>query len=165
MKAKKTRVVFLDFDGVIATNTSYKNARLSVCGVGVETQDLLVPELVANVNELCEKAEAKIVISSTWRRLYPLDRLRDYLKVAGLRVEVIGITPDLLEEVKSSSRGLEIKTWAAAHGISREDLVVLEDEEDVRPYRGRQVKTCFGGPRQGFTKRHLRRALRLWGLE
>lgn len=163
--AQKTRIVFLDFDGVIATNTSYKNAKPSVHGTGPETQDLLVPDLVANVNELCEKGGAQVVISSTWRTLFSFESLCYYLKTAGLKVKVIDVTPDLLGEVEKSTRGLEIKAWAVKHGLAREDLIVLEDEEDVRPYKGRQIQTCFHGPHQGFTKRHLRRALKLWDLE
>lgn len=158
------KIVFLDFDGVIATKTSYANAKLKPQGLGIDPLDLLVPELVDNVNELCTRAGADVVISSSWRNLYHLDQLRDWLKRAGLQANVIGATPNLFWTDLPSTRGLEIKVWATNNKLGRKDLVILEDEEDVRPYRGRQVQTCFQGVHQGFTKRHLKRALRLWGL-
>lgn len=161
------RIVFLDFDGVVTTNSSYRGAPCievpQAWGppetVWTNPPGLLVPGLVANVQALCEASEASIVISSDWRKMHRFDDLVAWLRSSGLSAPVVGATP-----VLHTPRGLEIQAWVEQNSLTPQDLVILEDEEDVRPYRGRQVRTAFGGPRQGFTERHLRTALRMWGL-
>jgi hypothetical protein len=184
------RIVFLDIDGVLATSGTYKRARVELVPqasakplavptegrgsppVGGATQawgsptktwthpgeDLLCADLAANVQELCVKADARIVLSTSWRNLHPLETLKGWLAAKGLTTEIVGVTPDLF----GKRRGMEIDAWMAENGRTAPDIVILEDEEDVAPYRGRQIQTCFNGP--GFTRRHLARALRLWGL-
>lgn len=151
------RVVALDIDGVLATASSYRRA-----GFGVDSAPwtVLRRDLAAQVQALCSAADASVVVSSAWRLLFPLDELAGWLADVGLTAPVLGATPHL----PGRPRGAEIASWCLDRGIGDQDLVVLEDEEDVRPYRGRWVQTHFGGPDQGFTAGHLRRALRLWGL-
>lgn len=162
------RVVFLDFDGVIATASTYKVAytvRVPTAWGESETHwprpyELIDPRLVANVQKLCTEAEAAVVLSTSWRESHPLADLTLWLRNAGLTAEVLGTTPVFPGE----PRGKEIVAWMESNGRTAPDVVILEDDEDVAPLRGRQIRTAFGGPRQGFTDRHLRRALRLWGL-
>ena len=163
------RVVVLDFDGVICTSGTYKRARVELVpqawGSPTKTwthpgEDLLCADLAANVQELCVKAGAQIVLSTSWRNMYPLETLKGWLAAKRLTAEIVGVTPDLF----GKRRGMEIDAWMAANGRTAPDIVILEDEEDVAPYRGRQIQTCFNGSRPGFTRRHLARALRLWGL-
>lgn len=155
-----SRTVFLDFDGVIATQRSY-NALPSTALRDQFPERLIVPQLVANVDELCCRAEANVVISSAWRELYPLSDLRRWLAEAGLTARIIGQTP-----VLGVRRGLEIQQYLEGLPAlyDADDIVILEDDEDVSPFRRRQVQTSFRGQHQGFTQRHLSRALRLWGL-
>ncbi|MEQ1494453.1 MAG: HAD domain-containing protein [Novosphingobium sp.] len=149
-----SRYVFLDFDGVIVTSSSYKRVK-DWEGAG---SALIEPRLVANVQTLCEKSGARVVISSAWRLVYAPDYLNEMLRDAGLRVDVAGQTP------RVGHRGEEIRRWCQLYNAAEEDIVILEDEEDVSPFRHRQVRTTFTGTRCGFTERHLSRALRLWGL-
>ncbi len=161
------RVVFLDIDGVITTAASYKDAprieapRKSFYDDPVITwtnmPGLLVPELVANVQALCAASEASVVISSHWRLERPLEVV-PWLQAAGLTATILGITPI------RDTRIAEIMAWMSEHGVKRQDIVILEDEHGCGSLRGRQIKTSFTGPEQGFTAEHLRLALRLWGI-
>lgn len=150
-------VVFLDIDGVLATRSSYRAAGWSP---GKGPEGLIVPDRAARVDELCRRVDASVVISSSWRQQHPLEDLTQWLREAGLSAPVLGATPVL----PGRRRGEEIEAWVVAHGAKPEQFVILEDEEDVRPYRSRQVQTCFEGPRQGFLPKHLRQALRLFGV-
>lgn len=177
----RQRTVFLDFDGVIATGATYsrwflsewdkghfgeppmgaywrnwRNQHLDENKPGVAVLD---PECCAQVQQLCTNIDAVIVISSSWRKFHSLGELLEMLQERQVTAPVVGATPVLGVGVR---RGREIQEYAEAHGILREDLVVLEDEEDVKPYRGRQIRTAFVGPRQGFTARHRLRAERLF---
>lgn len=168
------RTVFLDIDGVVATDSSYRNApciRVPQAWGPAETvwtdpPGLLVPGLVRNVQVLCETAGASVVISSSWRTMHPISDITLWLQSAGLTAPIIGQTPRLfgVPANQPNARGLEIQQWVEANHLEPGDILVLEDKEDVRPYRARQVKTTSHGHRQGFTERHLRVALRLWGL-
>ena len=162
-----SRTLFLDFDGVIATSGTYKRARSALIPQAwgppekVWThpgEDLLSAELAANVQELCVLTGAQVVLSTSWRNLYSLETLKGWLTTKGLTAEVVGVTPVLY----GKTRGTEIDAFMHTRDLTAQDIVILEDEEDVRPYRARQVKTSFMGSNAGFTKRHLARALKLW---
>jgi len=162
------RTVFLDFDGVICTSGTYKRATKVMVpqawgpaeAMWPKANELIAPDLVVNVSTLCLRAEASIIFSTTWRELYPHDRLCGFLHEAGLdtSIPILGRTPSI------GHRGKEIAASVEAHGLTKNDICILEDEEDVSPFRGRQIKTSFVGSRPGFTARHLTRALRLFGL-
>ena len=161
------RIVFLDIDGVLATARTYQGApfiRVPVPWGEPETvwtdpRGLLDPKLAANVEALCEAAGAGLVVSSDWRRAHDLETLAGWFASVGLTAPLLGATPIL-----GPPRGAEIQRVVESMGLEPADFLILEDVEDVRPYRGRQIQTTFNGPRPGFTERHLRRALRAWGL-
>ena len=162
------RAVFLDFDGVICTSGTYKRAtkvmvpqawgpaRLS----WPNPLELIAPPLVLNVSTLCLRAEASIILSTSWRHQFTPPKLDEFLRATGLdaSILILGVTPRL------GHRGKEIEASVEAHGLTKNDICILEDEEDVTPFRGRQIKTSFVGSRSGFTERHLVRAFRLFDL-
>ena len=55
--------------------------------------------------------------------------------------------------------GYPVDTTAFPGG-STMPIVILEDEEDIRPLVAYQIQTEFEGEHAGFTEHHLRRALR-----
>ena len=162
------RIVFLDFDGVITTSGTYKRAtKVMVPQAWGEAKavwpnpiELITPDLVANVSTLCLRAEAGIILSTSWRNEFTQPKLDEFLRATGLdaSIPILGVTPN------TGHRGKEIAASVEAHGLTKNDICILEDEEDVSPFRGRQIKTSFVGSRPGFTARHLTRALRLFGL-
>jgi len=156
---------------------------------------LFEPRCVQSVNTLIglierhpdgpESESVEIVISSSWREEHTLDELRDLLSQVGLdhaHERIIDRTPSSSWEIRwrgqdpedtryAIDRGADIADWINQNtGIRTWDelnrrVLILEDQADVWPFRGRQVKTAFYGTRAGFGPRHVRTALRLLGLD
>ena len=115
-------IVFLDIDGVIATAKSYEEYP--------DRNDLLDRRCIQALNYLTNTLEAAIVISSTWR-VEGLGVLKDKLKYAGVKAEVIGLTPRIEENqgkiILSKGRGREILKWIEQNEY-KGDYVVIDDE-------------------------------------
>lgn len=132
-------IVFLDVDGEL-TYSDYSNN---------ETSDIDI-EKVKLLKEICDKGNAKVVVSSSWRglegytsRIYMI--LVDILTNNG--IDVIGSTPHLpcefnerisanlsLEELRNlpklkygTGRAAEIQKWISEHEVN--NFVILDDED------------------------------------
>ena len=135
------KIIFLDCDGEL-TYSDYENE---------ETANIDI-EKVKLLKEICDKTDAKVVISSSWRgsdsytpRIYYV--LIDILTSNG--IEVLGDTPHLptefednapnsissttLEELPhlkikyGTGRAAEIHKWISWHDV--DDFVILDDED------------------------------------
>ena len=95
---KEQKIIFLDFDGVINNEQFYP----------LEVENIPIPrkptihlqwELVQLLNFFTQHQEVKIVISSTWRELYDLTDLQEFLNLTGLPDihKVIDVTPGDLD--------------------------------------------------------------------
>ena len=71
---------------------------------------------------------AQIVVSSTWRLLEPLSELREKLVEAGVKGEIIGVTPMII------NRGDEILKWIQDNNYIGDYLVIDDDIFDIEPY-------------------------------
>lgn len=136
-------VIFLDIDGVL--NTFLKVVELSLP---------LERSSVAVLNQLIEKSGAKVVISSSWRLYYDLEKIGEILDRFGFVGEIIGKTPVL----KGSERGEEIKTWLQVHGENTRGFVILDDHADMSDIRDKLVRT---NPNEGLQRRHGLKALEI----
>lgn len=164
-------IVFLDFDGVLN---------------GLETREppspiharlFLNPEKVALVNDLCERAVARVVLSTSWRtrrhvvgapdaRL-SLDELREALRLAGATFRVADVTPDLAREDSITRDGetvpiwrcpprrKEIAAWIEQHRPSA--FVVLDDDHDA----GIDGRFVHVNRRRGLTSADVEQALKI----
>ena len=82
--------------------------------------------------------DVKIVISSSWRHVLPVEAFRSMFKEVGLKAEIIGMTPLIWPGV----RGGEIKAWLDANpGVV--DFVILDDDADMVPLMNHLVQTKF----------------------
>lgn len=124
------KVIFLDFDGVITTEASKWH---------LDTNKMLL------VKRICDKTNAKIVISSSWRRFTLEDTfnmLSEYEQSGRevpfiLRDYVIGITARMYAFKEGNvrahyglPRGCEIRRYLTEH----EDIsnyVILDDDTDM----------------------------------
>lgn len=149
-------VIFLDFDGVLVNRASW-----SVRSGGHATAD---PICVGALNRIVKATGAEIVVSSTWRLGTPLYEIRGILSSWGVKGNVIGITPRIIEKngriVISRPRGDEIKEWlevcGARFGVER--FVILDDESDMGELTDRLVKCEF---ETGLTEDGAERAIEL----
>lgn len=169
------RCVFLDFDGVVMTQSSYLQPGVSIGYPGWGCGDMAATRLdrpsVRRVSELCTRAGAQVVLSTNWRSRDPSrdTGLIPALRLAGLdgSVPVVGQTPRLYPQPRKMSsprlpRGVEIKAWLdeRAPGWTMADIVILDDEP-LGALEDRWVRSTW---EDGFTNTCLRRALRLWDL-
>lgn len=158
------RFVFLDFDGVL-THAGH----VSTPGCYFD------PECVRRVDALCRRVGAGIVLSTSWKQgddpedpeayEWPpatperMSTIDDMLRSAGLKIDIIGATPNLA----TGQRGLEIDLWLRRNGVSREQVVVLDDLAPrlMRPVVGRLVSTAYA--RGGFSEARFDVAMSMFG--
>ncbi len=127
----KTKIIFLDIDGVLRTHKSdleWSEKLNTSIYRGVNR--LFDKELVDNLNEVIFLTKAKIVVTSNWRIHLSLDELQKIFKDRGVIGEVIGKTG--LGHLKSGSpipignRGLEIQDWLNSNSFTK--YLVIDDQ-------------------------------------
>ena len=122
----KSRVVFLDYDGVV--NTPMWNAEGTHCSYGFPKQGKVNNfQAVQWLSEACQKFGYDIVVTSTWRLD---DNYKECLINGGLRkdIEVLGRTP----RFSGQPRGTEIKAYLDEHP-EIQYYVIVDDEADMLP--------------------------------
>ena len=122
-------ILFLDFDGVLHPAGARRN-----------TGDLERLPLLENLLREPAHAAVRIVISSTWREAYSLERLRALFS-ADIQSRVVGVTPVLDEYDSDYNRYEEIKAWLDAHPRI-ERWVALDDDVEGFPSH-RRSKVVF----------------------
>lgn len=83
------------------------------------------------LNKFTEEVDAKIVVSSSWR-FSGLEWMQTILKLAGVKAEVIGITPSIRKEKYGDERGCEIKEWTVRNSFDGQ-FVIFDDDADMLP--------------------------------
>lgn len=122
------KIIFLDIDGV-----------LNVIGQGRdEFGQCFHKHFEDNLKWIIEQTDAKIVISSSWRKdgLSVMQKMWKHRNLAG---EVIGITPDEVDVVKRGtcefydqvSRGIEIQQWIDDNNVKC--YCIIDDDNDMLP--------------------------------
>jgi hypothetical protein len=115
-----------------------------------EAEDFRCLPLIETV--LSDFEEAKVVISSDWRMLFSLPKLRSRFSET-IRPRVLGVTPHILPRRGSELHGLreqEAKMWLQQHtpDISTAAWCALDDAPGNWISRSRLVLTDF---KRGFT--------------
>ena len=100
------RVIFLDIDGVL-NHCGTRSTRLVSDAEPLPLP--IAPECLTRLNRLVVETGAKIVISSTWRLYAPWQDLGQALKRQGLVADVLGGTPDLINDAVWKERWLICK--------------------------------------------------------
>lgn len=157
------KVLFLDIDGVLNTMKNYQaydaankrdpdkdaSLRMESRHVGL----LFDEENISHLNTITDAFEdVKIVISSSWRRLYsgyggalPFGALCKLLRRRGVKASIIGMTPRHIAGQRFSERiqrGREIKDWLSTNrhlGVT--GYVVLDDDCDMDDVKTHFVRT------------------------
>jgi hypothetical protein len=115
---KRTKVLFLDIDGVLNDNKT--PIRFDVKNIPLHMD----PVLVYRLNLIVDRVDCSLVLSSSWR----IDKnWRQIMRANGIFGEFLDRTPDnrLL-----TSRGREIKQWLDEHPeVTR--YAILDDNADM----------------------------------
>jgi hypothetical protein len=136
------KLVFLDFDGVMASSQY----------AAEHHEEVLEPAKAALLNDLIARTDALIVVSSSWRS--SVGQMRDWLARAGLldaAHRVLSITPRVEPnywDENRSQRAVEISRWLENWGFDRRDtrFCILDDGDemgDLTPYLV-QIDPFFG---------------------
>lgn len=170
------KTIFLDFDGVlnhklffvdryfrrkVTEEKHLERQTFSSKEKNEQVKDQIDPISVSYLNQLIKETGAKVVISSTWRKLYAVEQLRALLGKHGFTGEIIDVTPDFSGSKCESLRGNEILSWIKSNEAligkpyyDYKDYVILDDDSDflywqkdnfvcVDPYCGITPRTVF----------------------
>lgn len=151
------KIIFLDIDGVLNSRDFLdskpwgENSRFSE-----EVEHLQIDIRAVNrLNQIVEKSEAKVVISSSWRFCSSPDRMQEMLDKQGFKGEVIGSTPIL----QPSIRGNEIQAWIDGQS-NVENIVIIDDQTDMVHLMEFLVNTTFA---DGLLDEHVNESLKILG--
>lgn len=128
------KVIFLDIDGVMNHRQHFKRSDKHIL-------QEFCPRSVENLREIVRVCNAKIVVSSTWRKFFrTTKRLRKELFCHyGLEQHVIGLTP----VIEDAERGKEIEWYMNYYHIPCKNMVILDDDDDMCDLMPRLVQTSF----------------------
>ena len=144
------KIIFLDVDGVL---NHLETFRLNPHEVPI----VLCKDCVARFKTLVHKAQAEVVLSSTWR-LYQ-DTIEELISEGILALACDDWrTKDLYNEGEEAPlRGIEIAEWLSRHP-EVDNYIILDDESDMLPEQfSRFVQTSFenGGLTQELADKAL----------
>lgn len=136
------KIIFLDIDGVLnSLESSVLNEQTKALW------DYVDPLLIKRLNKIFDLvSDVKIVISSSWRKLYTIEEIKDMFVSAGLRpaVEIIGKTVNYItdhysenpywEQNNSGYRGWEVYEWLSKHPEVT-NYAILDDDSDFLEFQ------------------------------
>ena len=135
------RYIFLDIDGVLATDKQmYMNtAKFQAKHEWAKELNVLYPfdpGCVKIFNEILEKTGATIILSSDWKKFWNLEKLRIIFEKNGIIDFPIDVTSDFIASMDSwvgleKNRATQINEYITTHNL--ENFVVFDDL-DVKKY-------------------------------
>jgi hypothetical protein len=154
MGEMRTKIIFLDFDGVLVNRKSY------FLGSGDRTP--ADSDCVEVLNKIVELSNAAIVISSAWRIGRSLAELKDILLSWNVKAKVLDKTPNgtMIRGIHVGlPRGKEIDSWLRNNDRYQvESFVILDDDIDMQPHIRKLVRTEFD---VGLTRAHIFPAMQI----
>ena len=131
------RIIFLDIDGVLNCQiffekhfSSKKILRKKVQTKEMDKEDYyksqICVERIEWLNSLCQKFNAVVVVSSTWRKGKTFDELQAILNNSGATFKVVGKTC----EDDSRIRGVEIERYLRSVDFKGQ-YVIIDDDSDM----------------------------------
>ena len=123
---KKVNIIFLDVDGVLNSIDYAKKVYEETRKPHSEYEYPFDPECLERLQRLVAKTDARIVITSTWRKTEEGKRtLQNVLEQYDLANRVIGYTPIL-----NTKRGEEIKSFLETLNVEA-SYIILDDDSDM----------------------------------
>jgi len=133
------KIIFLDIDGVLNSQQWYKDNHHKY--KLTDKQYHFDIEAVKRLNSIITITDAKIVISSTWRRGKSIEWFNNYFKQIKLNGTVIGLTKHLFCHEFNTPRGVEIQMYYHDHynhpsyfedfPSRLQSYVILDDDADM----------------------------------
>ena len=140
-------VLFLDIDGVLNCS-SRKLAPVKGYTSDewqFEAETNFDPELVGRLEYIVSETGCWIVLSSSWRKMFPLTLIERMIRYRGFAdCHLLGCTPHLLHPVNGGfPRGAEIDAWLRGTGLLAAGVpfAIVDDDSDMDPHKNRLVQT------------------------
>ena len=178
------KVVFLDIDGVVATNRSLYKELSNYFGIPVKELNMLGPTemcertglkyprvsmyqwpfdsiAIDNIYRLHQITKCQFVLSSSWRVGRTVKEAHDILSMKGLKVPILSKTQYL------DTRGQEIKDWIENIFPKQfpdeeiESYAIIDDEcyyDIIQLHPDNCVQTT---QHSGFSARHLKETIKI----
>ena len=110
------KILFLDIDGVICLAANWGSRFKNKEGLD-SIFDRFDPKAVKVLNEIIEKTDCEIVISSDWRFHATLEEMQELYRIRGIKKVPIDYTCDFSsnKEKAAVSRSWEILDWVKTH--------------------------------------------------
>ena len=131
----KIKLIFLDIDGVMNhTSNVIKKDESDRVYFEERSMDWVSKRCIEILNDIVFNTEAKVVITSTWRKDYTLKQLKEFFERAGFVGKIVGMT-DAFDE--DSCRGDEIRDFLirkfgrGQEARSKFEYVILDDDSDM----------------------------------
>jgi hypothetical protein len=113
------KIIFLDIDGVLATNKEFIMNRTKFQTKHPEAKEIRIPYpfnpgCVKIFNEILDETNAIIVLSSDWRFYWDLNDLDKIFKFNGVKKSPVAITSKMKRKMSSEledDRSFQIKTY------------------------------------------------------
>lgn len=116
------KIIFLDIDGVLNNITDDQEGNGDPFALDHQNWSSLSK---AALNEIVKQTGAKVVISSSWRKMQPdIGWWNEQFAIGGIVADCISVTPGS----ENGFRGREIRQWLKDRDI--ETYVILDDESD-----------------------------------
>ncbi|WCK57067.1 HAD domain-containing protein (plasmid) [Aneurinibacillus sp. Ricciae_BoGa-3] len=126
-------LIFLDIDGVMNHREHYVRSKY-------HTLQEFCPVAVKNLKQIIKVCDAKIVLSSTWRKFGTTKTLRKLIfSQYGLQQYLIGKTPVLQNE----PRGKEIQLYLRRLRKPTANFIIIDDDDDMEEFLPHLVQTSF----------------------
>jgi len=159
-----TKLIFLDFDGVLNSQLFYISGRADESPLGVRTN--IDPLAVGYLNRIVKMAGADVVVTSTWRLDKTVEELQAILDTHGFVGKVIGKTEDLRVGPGRNAviRGNEVLHWMQENGFSSSDFkqyVIIDDDSDFLYHQRNNMLIVDGYA--GMTPNTAYKAIRILG--
>lgn len=147
-----SKVLFLDFDGVL--NTEYYQGLLQYQGKPWQDEHgaLFDPNAVKQLKRIIDATDADIVVESSWKYL-GLDAMKELWKVRNLPGKIIDITSSLVSE----NKGVEIASWLSKYAKQDTRYVIIDDEYVILD--AQLSHFILTNPYEGITEEQANRAI------
>jgi len=154
------KILFLDIDGVLNCTQwqlswtkppRYEN----MPKWQKDAERSIDPEKVALLNIIVDETSCAVVLSSTWRKEYPLPTMERILRYKGFKHNLFACTPHIYDPKRFVERGEEISLWLKQIPFPT-TIAILDDDSDINPHMDKLVRTDFG---VGLTDRDADKAI------
>jgi len=133
------KVIFLDIDGVLATDTEFMSSRKNFHKRFPVAKELHIPyrfnrKAVQVFNEILQQTDAKIILSSDWKLHWNFEELGQIFDFNGVLRKPFGLTPISPVSMShlSKNRANEINEFLKLHQVVKNHVVL--DDLDLEQY-------------------------------